>query len=146
MSIPTQASSAASIVPHLAINASPTAFCAALEGLQPPNEIGWRARTEAAHADYLAWSDPAAIRHPGALQMGAVMAHLRKVLPADTIFCNGAGNFATWVHRFWPFRAYGTQLAPTSGSMGYGLPAGGRREADPAGADGRVSSPATAIS
>jgi acetolactate synthase-1/2/3 large subunit len=40
------------------------------------------------------------------------------------VFCNGAGNFATWIHRFWPFRGYGTQLAPTSGSMGYGLPAG----------------------
>jgi acetolactate synthase I/II/III large subunit len=53
-----------------------------------------------------------------------VMAHLRAVLPADAVFCNGAGNFATWVHRFWPFRAYGTQAAPTSGSMGYGLPAG----------------------
>ena len=56
--------------------------------------------------------------------MGEVMAHLRKVMPSDTIFCNGAGNFATWVHRFWPFRDYGTQLAPTSGSMGYGVPAG----------------------
>ena len=60
----------------------------------------------------------------GALQMGEVMAYLRKTLPSDTIFCNGAGNFATWVHRFWPFRDYGTQLAPTSGSMGYGVPAG----------------------
>jgi acetolactate synthase-1/2/3 large subunit len=109
--------------PRLAVNASPTAFSAALEGLQPPASIPWRARTDAAHADYLAWSDPSAIRHPGALQLGAVMAHLRETLPADTIFCNGAGNFATWIHRFWPFRAYGTQLAPTSGSMGYGLPA-----------------------
>ena len=110
--------------PHLAINASPTAFSAALEGLQPPNAIRWSERTRQAHAEYRAWSDPAAIRHPGALQMGEVMAHLRAALPRDAIFCNGAGNFATWVHRFWPFRAYGTQLAPTSGSMGYGLPAG----------------------
>jgi acetolactate synthase-1/2/3 large subunit len=45
-------------------------------------------------------------------------------MPADTIFCNGAGNFATWIHRFWPFTHYASQLAPTSGSMGYGLPAG----------------------
>ncbi|HEV2559483.1 MAG TPA: thiamine pyrophosphate-binding protein [Microvirga sp.] len=109
--------------PHLAINASPTAFTAALEGVQPPQEIRWRERTAAAHADYLAWSDPAPIRHPGSLQMGEVMAHLRRTLPPDAVFCNGAGNFATWVHRFWPFRAYGSQLAPTSGSMGYGLPA-----------------------
>jgi acetolactate synthase I/II/III large subunit len=109
--------------PHLAINASPTAFSAALEGVQPPQDIRWRTRTEEGNADYQTWSDPTAIRHPGALQLGDVMAHLRKTLPADAIFCNGAGNFATWVHRFWPFRAYGSQLAPTSGSMGYGLPA-----------------------
>jgi acetolactate synthase-1/2/3 large subunit len=51
------------------------------------------------------------------------MEHLRTVLPADTIMCNGAGNFAVWVHRFWHFRQFATQLAPTSGSMGYGLPA-----------------------
>jgi acetolactate synthase-1/2/3 large subunit len=109
--------------PHLAINASPFAFSAALEGVQPPDGIRWSGRTAQAHADYLAWSDPRPIRHPGALQMGEVMAYLRDTLPADTIFCNGAGNFATWIHRFWPFRAYGTQLAPTSGSMGYGVPA-----------------------
>jgi acetolactate synthase-1/2/3 large subunit len=55
--------------------------------------------------------------------MGRVMQHLKRVLPPDTVMCNGAGNFATWIHRFWPFRRFGTQLAPTSGSMGYGLPA-----------------------
>jgi acetolactate synthase-1/2/3 large subunit len=109
--------------PHLAINASPIAFSAALEGVQPPQVIRWAEGTREAHAHYLAWSDPTTIRHPGALQMGEVMAHLRKALPADTIFCNGAGNFSTWLHRFWPFRTYGTQLAPTSGSMGYGVPA-----------------------
>jgi acetolactate synthase-1/2/3 large subunit len=109
--------------PHLAVNASPTAFSAALEAVQPPNEIVWAERTRIAHADYLAWSDPGAVRTPGAMQMGAAMAHLREALPADTILCNGAGNFSSWVHRFWPFRHYGTQLAPTSGSMGYGVPA-----------------------
>jgi acetolactate synthase-1/2/3 large subunit len=45
--------------PHLAVNASPIAFTAALEGVQPPNHISWEGRTEAAHAEYLAWSDPA---------------------------------------------------------------------------------------
>ncbi|QFU15256.1 thiamine pyrophosphate-binding protein [Microvirga thermotolerans] len=109
--------------PHLAINASPKAFVSALTGLKAPASIRWSEGTEAAHAAYLSWSDPSKIRHPGSLQMGEVMAHLREALPADTIFCNGAGNFATWVHRFWPFRHYGTQLAPTSGSMGYGVPA-----------------------
>jgi acetolactate synthase-1/2/3 large subunit len=109
--------------PHLAINASPTAFSAALEAVQPPATLRWRERTREAHADYLAWSEPSTVRHPGALQMGQVMAHLREVLPRDAIIANGAGNFSAWVHRFWRFRVYGTQLAPTSGSMGYGMPA-----------------------
>jgi acetolactate synthase-1/2/3 large subunit len=109
--------------PHLAVNASPVAFSAALEGVQPPNAIRWAERTPTAHADYLAWSDPAGVRTPGALQMGQVMATLRETLPRDAILANGAGNFSAWVHRFWPFREFGTQLAPTSGSMGYGLPA-----------------------
>ncbi|MCF4126443.1 thiamine pyrophosphate-binding protein [Methylobacterium sp. SyP6R] len=109
--------------PALAINASPTAFAAAIETVQPPRTLPWAAGTEALHADYLAWSDPTRITTPGTLQMGGVMAHLRETLPADAILCNGAGNFATWVHRFWPFRAHDGQLAPTSGSMGYGVPA-----------------------
>lgn len=109
--------------PHLAVNASPAAFSAALESVQPPNEIVWADRTPAAHADYLAWSDPARVRTPGRLQMGEVMAHLRETLPANAIMANGAGNFSSWVHRFYPFRQFGTQLAPTSGSMGYGVPA-----------------------
>ena len=55
--------------------------------------------------------------------MADVMAHLKEVMPADTVYCNGAGNYATWVHRFWPFRSFASQLAPTSGTMGYGVPA-----------------------
>ena len=110
--------------PELAIHATPQALAAALTQLPPPVPAPGRARADEAHADFLRWSDPEPIRIPGPLQMGSVMQHLREVLPADTIFCNGAGNFATWVHRFWPFRHYASQLAPTSGSMGYGLPAG----------------------
>ena len=109
--------------PAQAIHATPQAFAAALNAVRPQANVPLKAHTKAAHADYLAWSDPAPIRIPGALQMGEVMQHLRATLPADTIFCNGAGNFATWVHRFWPFTSYASQLAPTSGSMGYGLPA-----------------------
>ncbi|AWB23895.1 thiamine pyrophosphate-binding protein [Methylobacterium currus] len=109
--------------PALAINASPTAFAAAIETVQPPRALPWAAGTAALHADYLTWSDPTRITTPGTLQLGGVMAHLREALPADAILCNGAGNFATWVHRFWPFRAHDGQLAPTSGSMGYGVPA-----------------------
>ena len=109
--------------PAQAIHATPQAFAAALNAVRPQANVPLKAHTKAAHADYLAWSDPAPIRIPGALQMGEVMQHLRATLPADTIFCNGAGNFATWVHPLWPFTSYASQLAPTSGSMGYGLPA-----------------------
>ena len=55
--------------------------------------------------------------------MGEVMATLRERLPADAILTNGAGNFSVWAHRFYEFRRYPTQLAPTSGAMGYGVPA-----------------------
>ncbi len=110
--------------PAQAIHATPQAMAAALAALAPATALPWAGETAAAHADYLAWSDPAPVRIPGALQMGAVMQQLRATLAPDAILCNGAGNFATWVHRFWHFRQYGTQLAPTSGSMGYGLPAG----------------------
>ena len=55
--------------------------------------------------------------------MGEVMAHLRETLPPDAIITNGAGNYTVWVHRFYHYRRFGTQLAPTAGSMGYGVPA-----------------------
>ena len=106
------------------IHATPQAFAQAVATLCPAAPVAWAEATVTAREDYLRWSDPVPIRIPGPLQMGEVMQHLRATFPADTIFCNGAGNFATWVHRFWPFTHYASQLAPTSGSMGYGLPAG----------------------
>ena len=107
----------------LAIHASATAFCAELENVTLPAEPTWAEATATLHASYLAWSDPSNIRTPGTLQMGGVMGWLDAHLPGDAIVCNGAGNYATWVHRFHRFTRYGTQLAPTSGSMGYGVPA-----------------------
>jgi acetolactate synthase-1/2/3 large subunit len=108
--------------PHLAINAAPTAFAAALEGLQPPAEIKWHHAAPAAHAEYLAWTgEPTTV--PGPINLGEVVRHLRDELDPDAIICNGAGNFAGWVHRFYRVRRFATQLAPTSGSMGYGVPA-----------------------
>ncbi|WP_428699692.1 thiamine pyrophosphate-binding protein [Stappia sp.] len=109
-------------LPDLAIHATPNGFCAALEALQPPNAIAWDGAAGTAHADYLAWSG-ARPQVPGALQMAQVMDWLEQHLPEDAILANGAGNYATWVHRFHRFRRLNTQLAPTSGSMGYGLPA-----------------------
>jgi acetolactate synthase-1/2/3 large subunit len=107
----------------LAILSTPHAFAAAAAQLPKPNAVNWAGAASAAHADYLAWSDTAKIRTAGELQMAEVMAHLKEVMPADTVYCNGAGNYATWVHRFWPFRSFASQLAPTSGTMGYGTPA-----------------------
>ncbi|MBS0247981.1 MAG: thiamine pyrophosphate-binding protein [Proteobacteria bacterium] len=108
--------------PALAINASPTAFCAALEGLQPPNDIAWKGVADAAHAEFLAWGEKATPQ-PGAINLGEIMVWLRDNLGPEAIITNGAGNFATWINRFYRFRRYATLIAPTSGSMGYGLPA-----------------------
>ncbi len=108
--------------PRLGINATPNAFAAALETVQPPNAIPWAGSAAAAREEYLAWTEQPA-RIPGAFQTGEAVAWLRNRLPADAIVTNGAGNYAIWVGRFMRFRRFGTQLAPTSGSMGYGLPA-----------------------
>src|SRR5215217_6100025 len=108
--------------PHLAINATPTAFAASLEGVQPPNDIRWRGWTKDARADYLAWTEQPT-KQPGAVNFGEIMVWLRGVLPPESIITNGAGNFSTWMHRFYRFTKFATLLGPTSGSMGYGLPA-----------------------
>ncbi len=107
--------------PALAIQSAPGPFCAALGALSPAGTHRGE-RMAQAHADYRAWSDRPGPQ-PGSFQYGEVMLWLRDRLPPDAILCNGAGNFATWIHRYHRFRGFGTQLAPTSGSMGYGLPA-----------------------
>ncbi|WP_137043621.1 thiamine pyrophosphate-binding protein [Pseudolabrys sp. FHR47] len=108
--------------PALAINAAPTAFCAALEGLQPPNDIAWKGEADTAHADFLAWTEKPSAQ-PGPINLGEIMVWLRDNLGPEAIITNGAGNFATWINRYYRFRRYNTLIAPTSGSMGYGLPA-----------------------
>ncbi|RWB77908.1 MAG: thiamine pyrophosphate-binding protein [Mesorhizobium sp.] len=108
--------------PTIAINASPAAFVEAFAKRKPPASPSWAAEVEKAHAAYLEWSTPPQTG-PGAVQMGPIIEHLGKVLPEDAILTNGAGNYATWVHRFYRNRRFGTQAAPTSGSMGYGTPA-----------------------
>jgi acetolactate synthase-1/2/3 large subunit len=108
--------------PELAINATPATFFAAAEALGDVVTSWGEARIKL-RARYRAWSDtPGPV--PGAFQYGEVMAWLRDRLPDDAIICNGAGNYAGWIHRYYRFRGFATQLAPTSGSMGYGLPAG----------------------
>jgi acetolactate synthase I/II/III large subunit len=107
--------------PALPIQAGMPAFAAAAVALEPVDTRPWREWTAAARADYVATLAPPPM--PGALNMGVVMAHLREVLPADAIITNGAGNYAGWVHRFYGYRGFRSQLAPTSGTMGYGMPA-----------------------
>jgi len=105
----------------LAINAGPAGFAAAAAALPAPAAIPWAEWAAAARADYLANLQPGPM--PGPVDLGAVMVWLRERLPADAILTNGAGNYTMWVQRFYQYRGLRTQLAPTSGTMGYGLPA-----------------------
>ncbi len=77
---------------------------------------------EEAHAEWLEWSEPKP-RDGVKLDLGPCVAAMREKLPDNTIICNGAGNFSGWWHRYWRYGPMPTQLAPTSGTMGYGLPA-----------------------
>jgi acetolactate synthase-1/2/3 large subunit len=110
----------------LAINATMNAAARSLEVLTAPVDVVWEDWTEACHADYLANLVPQAL--PGDIDMPAVVATLQKHLPVDAVLTNGAGNFASWMHRFYQHhglvKGFKTQLAPTSGAMGYGVPAG----------------------
>ncbi len=107
--------------PDHAINAGPRAFAAALAKIAAVDGSIWRDWRDDTRKAYEAWQ--VAPPTPGALQMGDVIAHLRRVLPPDALIANCAGNYGIWVHRFYRYRQFGTQLAPTSGSMGYGVPA-----------------------
>jgi acetolactate synthase-1/2/3 large subunit len=77
---------------------------------------------EEAHKEWLEWSEPKA-RDGVTLDLGACVKAMRERLAANSIICNGAGNFSGWFHRYWRYGCMPTQLAPTSGTMGYGLPA-----------------------
>ena len=105
---------------ELPINSGMAEFASMARALPPLTSRAWDAETKAAHADYLEWSTPPQVEGP--VQMGEIMAWLESRLPEDAIMTNGAGNYATWLHRFHRHRRYRTQLAPTNGSMGYGVP------------------------
>ncbi|HWA51167.1 MAG TPA: thiamine pyrophosphate-binding protein [Dongiaceae bacterium] len=104
----------------LAINSGMAEFAAMAKAVPPIPSRAWDAETKVAHADYLEWSTPPQVEGP--VQMGEIMAWLESRLPEDAIMTNGAGNYATWLHRFHRYRRFRTQLAPTNGSMGYGVP------------------------
>ena len=107
--------------PDLAINASMRAFAAAARDLEPVDSSAWRDETRIAHEQYLASIEPKPV--PGSVQLGEIVVWLRENLPDDAIVTNGAGNYCVWVNGYYQYRRFGTQLGPTSGSMGYGTPA-----------------------
>ena len=118
----------------LAIHASMRTAAHALQTLAAPSSVPWQAWTQACHADYLANLQASPITElpadtaRGLVDMPSVVAALQKHLPPDAVLTNGAGNFASWLHRFFRYhglaKGHKTQLAPTNGAMGYGVPAG----------------------
>jgi acetolactate synthase I/II/III large subunit len=118
----------------VAINATMNAAARSLEVLAAPVEVPWAAWTQAARADYEANLVPQPLTGltgdtaQGVVDMPAIVAVLQKHLPPDAVLTNGAGNFASWTHRYFKHhglaKGYKTQLAPTGGAMGYGVPAG----------------------
>ena len=110
--------------PSQMINAGMPQFAAALRDLVVDSSA-WAAQLPQARAQYEAWQQrPPMIEHlKPAVDPWAVVQQLQASVPADAIICNGAGNFATWAHRFWRYGGIRTQLAPTSGAMGAGVPA-----------------------
>jgi acetolactate synthase I/II/III large subunit len=109
---------------HLKIQASMACAAKALETLAPPGALPWASWTADAHADFEANHIAQAVEP---LDMAVVVKTVAKHVPADTVFTNGAGNFSGWPQRYLRFRALHqggrTHLAPTSGAMGYGVPA-----------------------
>ena len=110
----------------LPINAGMRAFAAAARGLDPVKRTGWQSWLDAArrsYLDHIAVPEPRMYDSRRFVDMSQVVAYLREHLPVDAIIANGAGNYTAWIHRFYQYRTFRTQLAPRSGAMGYGLPA-----------------------
>ncbi|HKW38642.1 MAG TPA: thiamine pyrophosphate-binding protein [Burkholderiales bacterium] len=106
---------------ELLVNSGMPQFAAALRNLRL-DAAAWKSWREQARADYVEWTRPAPI--PGKVQYAEIVAWMREHLPKDAIIANGAGNFAGWISRFYRYPGLRTQVAPTNGSMGYGVPAG----------------------
>ena len=107
--------------PALAIGATPGAFLSVMNRESSLDSGAWRDQLATTRTELLAWRAPRAV--PGSLDMVQIVSWLDARLPEDAILTNGAGNYATWLHRYFRFRGFRTQLAPYSGSMGYGVPA-----------------------
>lgn len=107
--------------PDLPIVSTPGAFASALLRLTPPKQKPWSKLRAELRASYEESLNP--ILLPGSVKLAEVVRTVSRMLPEDGIVTNGAGNYAAFVHRYFEYKTYRTQLAPTSGSMGYGLPA-----------------------
>ncbi|GGE33179.1 thiamine pyrophosphate protein [Marinicauda pacifica] len=107
--------------PALAVNASIGEAARMLKSIRVENPA-WAGQAEAAHAEFEAFSTPVEVER--GVNLSKVFAELSGLVKKDAIVTNGAGNYAAWLHRFFKHRSYRTQLAPTSGAMGYGVPAG----------------------
>jgi len=107
--------------PELGIVSDMAPFARSVAAMEPIANPPWKAALAEARADYEAYS--ARREMPGRVQLCDVVAWLDQHVPEDTIIANGAGNFAVWMHRFHRYTGWRTQLGPTSGAMGYGLPA-----------------------
>ncbi len=127
----------------LAICATMNAAARSLEVLTAPVSVAWSAYSMSANTQYLQWMTPqslpglhfddeadngGAVKHTGYINMPRIVKLLQKHLPSDAVLTNGAGNFASWMHRYFQHhglaKGHKTQVAPTSGSMGVGVPAG----------------------
>lgn len=108
-------------VPDIPVVADSAAFARALAAQGLPHSPGRAEATREANETYRRMLQP--VTQPGALDMGQLIVALQERLPPDAIVTNGAGNYTAWVHKHFRFHDYRTQLAPTSGAMGYGLPA-----------------------
>ncbi len=113
----------------LMINSGMPQIAATLQEMKPVDAAAWRDNPAQARAEFEAWqAEPPVFKDGSAkLNLWQVVQTLQSSLAPDTILTNGAGNFASWAHRFWRYgdrSAFRTQLAPTSGAMGYGVPAG----------------------
>ena len=105
----------------LPINSGMANFAKAAKAMKPVDGTRWKSHVEQGRAAYLKNIEPN--EQPGAVNMTEVIAWLNKRLPDDVIVTNGAGNYAAFLHRFFQYRGFKSQLAPTSGAMGYGVPA-----------------------
>lgn len=106
--------------PALAINASIPEAARALKAIEVDSSA-WAGEAEAAHAEFQAFTAP--LEAVSGVNLSKVFSDLFGLVKKDAIVTNGAGNYAAWLHRFFKHRSWRSQLAPTSGAMGYGVPA-----------------------